>query len=92
MDFFDLMNAFWELVAGILVWLHVRAIMQSEGDVVGVSPWPVAWSVLWGVSSLALYIHLEYWASLVGNIAILCGNVVWLVLLARANVVLPERS
>lgn len=74
----DLINASFEAVGGMMVWMNVRAIMRDRivRGVSEASTW--AWS-LWGLWNLYYYPALGQWMSLAGAGVIVSGNVAWCV-------------
>lgn len=75
----DLVNAVFELWGGVAVWQNVRALWRDK-VVMGSSISAVAFFVCWGLWNLFYYPHLEQWASLVGAVFIVAGNLAWVAL------------
>ena len=76
----DLINGLFEFIAGILVWLNVRAVRRDKGYY-GVSLAPISLFALWGVWNLYYYPSLSQWWSFIGGINVVVANIVWVALM-----------
>lgn len=74
--YWDMGNAFFELIGSVLVWLNVRQLHRDK-EVKGYD-WRVTvfWTA-WGIFNLGFYPYLGLWLSLIGGISIVVANAVW---------------
>lgn len=79
MQFPDLINGLFELVAGVLSSMNVRAIYRDRGYS-GVHWLPTALFSSWGLWNLYYYPHLDQWLSFFGGLSICGVNLTWLYL------------
>ena len=80
----DLINGGFELLGAVFTW---RNYLQLRRDrrVAGVY-WPTtAFFAAWGLWNLVYYPALAQWASFIGGIALVAGNVAWVVLALRLH-------
>lgn len=81
MNYPDLINAAFEVVGGALCWVNVRRLKRDK-ETKGVY-WPVSiFFAAWGLWNLYFYAALGQWASWVGGILLVSGNLVWVVMAA----------
>lgn len=78
----DLINGAFELLAGLMVLNHCRAVLRDKA-VAGVSILSVAFMSAWGFWNLYYYPSLDQWASFAGGVMIVIANVVWVFLLLK---------
>jgi len=76
----DLINGILELLAGLFVLNHCRAVLKDKA-VKGVSIISVIFFTTWGFWNLYYYPSLNQWISFYGGIAIVTANTIWVVLL-----------
>jgi hypothetical protein len=76
----DLINGLFELVGGLFVFDHCRALYRDK-KVMGVSVIATGAFFAWGVWNLFYYPHLDQWLSFAGGIVIVSGNCLWLAML-----------
>lgn len=87
----DLINGGFELVGALFTW---RNFLQLRRDrtIAGVY-WPTtAFMVAWGLWNLVYYPSLAQWASFIGGVLLVAGNVAWVALairIMRADGTLP---
>lgn len=81
MSWQDGVNGAFELFGGFVLLLHVRRLYIDK-VLSGVSVVATAYFVTWGFWNLYYYPHLEQWISLVGAIAVVFVNVVWISMMA----------
>lgn len=75
----DLINGGLELGGGVMQLANVRRLRRDK-TVRGVD-WRVsAFFAIWGVWNLYYYPSLGQWASFTGGLAIVAGNIIWLLL------------
>jgi hypothetical protein len=72
----DLANAAFEVVGGLMVFDHCRALWRDK-EVKGVSIPATCMFVSWGIWNLYYYPMLEQWASFAGGLVIVTGNTLW---------------
>ena len=82
MTWADSINGFYELLGGLLILNHCRAVVRDKA-VAGVSIVSTALFTTWGVWNLYYYPHLDQWASFTGGIAIVLANALWVGLMLR---------
>lgn len=76
---FDLINGAFELGGAWFTWRNAYQL-YCDREVRGVY-WPMfGFFAGWGLWNLAYYPSLEQWASLVGAVALVLGNIAWLAL------------
>lgn len=78
----DIFNGAFELLGGIFVLNHCRAVWKDKA-VKGVSILSTAFFSAWGVWNLYYYPSLDQWWSFAGGLAIVGANVLWIALLLR---------
>ena len=75
----DTTNAAFEIVGSILIWRNVACLM-ADRQVKGVSLLVQLFMCCWGTWSGVYYGCLGHWWSLAGQVAMVAGNVTWLLL------------
>lgn len=76
----DIINGVvFELIAGGLLWLNVRAIYRDK-KVAGVDWRPFAFYACWGIWNPFYYWSLEQYWSVLGSIPVVSANITWLFL------------
>lgn len=84
----DTVNACFEAVAAVLVWLNVRRLARDR--VIRGVDWKVtAFTTAWGAWSVAYYVGLEHWFSCAASAGVCFGNATWTVIaigISRAEV------
>lgn len=78
----DAVNALLELVGGLFVLGHCRAVYRDRA-VKGVSILSTVFFLCWGMWNLYYYPSLGQWLSLAGGIFLTLANCLWVVLLIR---------
>lgn len=78
----DVINATFEVMGAIFVWSNV-VTLRRDRCVQGVNLSVSAFYGCWGVMASFYYISLGHWASLIGNVLILSGNLAWLTMALR---------
>lgn len=76
----DLINGLFELLGAVAIFGHVRRLLIDR-HVAGVSIPATFLFASWGFWNLFYYPHLGQWWSTAGAVAIVTGNVVWIVLM-----------
>lgn len=84
----DHVNACFELVGSVLLWLNVRRLWRDR-TVLGVSVWPSVFFCTWGLWNLFYYWALHQPVSLAASVGMLAAHFTWL---AMAIVFLRRRS
>lgn len=75
----DLINGSFELVGAYFTWRNFQELRQAR-QLRGVY-WPTtAFFSAWGIWNLVYYPALGQWASFVGGVLLVAGNVAWVVL------------
>lgn len=78
----DLTNGVFELLGGLFVLNHCRAVWKDKA-VKGVSIISTMFFTAWGVWNLYYYPSLNQWWSFVGGLAIVAANALWIYLLLK---------
>ena len=78
----DMINASFELFAGVVILLSVRRALQDK-VIKGVSIWMTAYFTLWGFWNLYYYPYLNQTCSFIGGISVVLANILWLVLMIK---------
>jgi len=78
----DLINGSFELLAGLFVLNHCRAVIRDKA-VKGVSIISVGFFTSWGFWNLFYYPHLDQWLSFFGGLFIVAANSIWVLLLLK---------
>jgi hypothetical protein len=80
----DLVNGAFELLGGVFVLDHCRAVYRDR-SVAGVSIPSTIFFTGWGVWNLYYYYYpsLGQWWSFVGGLSIVAANALWIALLLR---------
>lgn len=78
----DLINASFELLAGVMILNHCRVLMRDK-SVAGVSIVSTLFFVFWGVWNLFYYPHLGQMLSFYGGISITVANTFWIILMFK---------
>ncbi len=73
----DLINASFELISGLLVWMNVRQVYKDKGYA-GVWVPANVFFLLWGLWNLYYYPSLGQWFSFYGGLSIVAANSVWI--------------
>lgn len=73
----DHINAAFETVFAVLVWLNLRRLLIDK-RVEGVSLWVQGFGCLYGLWALVLYWSLGMWWSLSGQVVMSLGSISWL--------------
>jgi hypothetical protein len=79
---YDIVNGVFETVGALATWANVRRIRRDR-RVAGVNFYSMAFFAGWGLWNLIYYPHLDQWASFVGGVLLVSGNVVWTVYAIR---------
>jgi len=75
----DTINASFETIGGILIWLNVRRLWHDK--LIRGIDWQVTgffWA--WGLWNMIYYPSLHQWASFFGGLLMISGNTVWIAL------------
>ena len=72
----DIVNGVFELLGGFLTWMNCRKLRKDK-QVKGVCWSVTAFFSVWGLWNLYYYPCLGQWASFVGGIILVAGNLVW---------------
>jgi hypothetical protein len=81
-DVNDFINGVFELLAGLMVLNHCRAVIRDRA-VAGVSILSTVFFSLWGVWNLYYYPSLGQTWSFVGGLLIVAANFLWVALLVK---------
>lgn len=73
MDWFDLINGGFEIVAGFAQMLHIKSLYQHK-LVRGVHWFPIAFFTSWGLWNLVYYPSLGQWISFWGGVLLVSVN------------------
>ena len=76
MTWADGTNGFFELVGGLLILNHCRAVLHDKA-VKGVSIFSTSVFMLWGFWNLYYYPSLNQWLSFTGGLVIVFANFLW---------------
>jgi hypothetical protein len=76
----DSVNGVYESLGALFVLLNILKILHDQA-VRGVSVPAVAFFTSWGLWNLYYYPHLGQWCSLVGGVALVTANVIWVALM-----------
>lgn len=79
---FDAINASFEFIGGVMLWLNVRQVLRDK-QVHGVNAWSTAFFTLWGYWNILYYPGLNQWLSMLGGLVIVAANTTWVVLLFK---------
>lgn len=79
MTWADLVNGGFEGCGAVAIFANC-AVLRRDKRVRGVSPLVTAFFTSWGFWNLYYYPSLDQWASFVGGVAIVAGNLLWLTL------------
>ena len=82
MEWPDVVNGTYELLGGLFVLNHCRAVLRDK-TVAGVSIISVFCFTTWGFWNLFYYSHLNQWVSLIGGVFVTIANAVWTWLLLK---------
>lgn len=82
MDWPDIINGTFEILAGLFVLNHCRAVLRDKA-VAGVSIVSTVFFSFWGAWNLFYYPHLEQSVSFYGGIVIMAANIIWVTLLLK---------
>ena len=73
----DIINASFEGVAGLFIWLNVLRLYKDK-KIQGVHWLPTTVFVMWGFWNLYYYPHLSQYLSFIGGLLVVSANTVWL--------------
>ncbi len=74
----DLLNALFELVGAIAVWMNIW-VYAKDRSIKGVY-WPMSvFYCAWGIFNCYYYPSLHQWFSFYAGILVALGNIIWLV-------------
>ena len=76
----DLINGSFEMIAGFLTWMNVKAVYRDKGYK-GVSLPPITLFAIWGIWNLYYYPSLFQWLSFIGGINVVIANILWVFLM-----------
>jgi uncharacterized membrane protein YfcA len=76
MNWADLVNGLFELLAGVFVLMHCRQLYKDK-MVRGASVVATIFFTTWGFWNLYYYPSLEQWFSFVGGLGIVAANALW---------------
>jgi len=82
MNWADLTNGLFEVVGGLLVLNHCRAVLRDKA-VAGVSILSTAMFTLWGFWNIYYYPSLDQWFSFAGGLVIVAANALWVALMLK---------
>ena len=74
----DLINGFFELFGGVLLWKNVVQF-HNDKEIKGVHLSPVMFFAAWGYWNLYYYPSLDQWFSFTAGINIVTANTVWVI-------------
>jgi len=78
----DLVNGGFELLGAVLTWRNYVELRRAR-EIRGVY-WPTqAFFAAWGLWNLAYYPMLGQWASFIGGVMLVAGNMAWVGLAVR---------
>lgn len=86
----DQINAVYEFVGALLICLSIRRL-AIDGEVKGVSLWPVTFFATWGFWNLFYYPYLSQWWSFAGGLLMVTTNSIWLLQMAYFIWVAPPK-
>jgi hypothetical protein len=76
----DYINGLFELVGAYFTWMNAF-ILYKDKAIKGVY-WPTtAFFSAWGLWNLHYYPSLDQWASFVGGVILVSGNIMWVILI-----------
>ena len=75
----DSINGLFALVAGLLTWWNVW-VLYKEKEVKGVSWQVTGFFTAWSLWALYYYPAIGQWVSFVGELALVGGNLAWVIL------------
>lgn len=81
----DIINASFELVGIIAVWLNIRAVLRDKA-VKGVSVLNVLFFSLWGYWNIFYYPHLDqFWSGMAAGILAILNSIYFVLLMRYRN-------
>jgi hypothetical protein len=78
----DNVNGLYELLAGLFVLNHCRAVWKDK-SVKGVSIVSTMFFATWGIWNLYYYPSLGQWMSFFGGLSVVSANIFWIVLMLK---------
>lgn len=72
----DLINASFEVMGGVFVAMHIRAV-RIDKQVRGLSKYAILAFSVWGVWNIFYYPYLHQWISSVGAVFTAVGNAIY---------------
>ena len=75
----DYINGLFEFCGSFFIWMNVKRLYRDK-EVKG-AYWP-AWAffAVWGIWNLFYYPSLNQWASFLGGVLVVVGNIAWVAL------------
>lgn len=87
----DLINAAFELVGAVIVWLNVLKLYRDR-EIKGIY-WPTfAFFASWGLWNLFYYPSLEQWFSFFAGVVLTAGNIAWIAVAYSLNLLTKENA
>lgn len=81
----DIINGLFELVGAGLTWRNAWQL-RVDREIKGVY-WPTSvFFTAWGFWNLFYYPALDQWASFVGGVVLVSGNVAWVIMAANLEI------
>jgi len=72
----DHINALYEGIGSLLIWLSIRKLYQDK-EVKGVHIAPIIFFMSWGIWNLYYYPHLNQWYSFWAGCSMVTANMIW---------------
>lgn len=81
----DVINGLFELIGAFFTWRNYFQLRKDK-ELKGIY-WPlIAFMTLWGFWNLIYYPSLDQWCSFVGGLALVTGNLLWILLVLEIKV------
>lgn len=81
----DLINGSFELIGAFFTWRNAWQL-RKDREIKGVY-WPTTlFFAAWGLWNLVYYPALQQWASFIGGVALVAGNLAWVVMAVRLQI------
>ena len=81
----DLINGGFELIGAFFTWRNAWQL-RKDREIKGVY-WPTTlFFAAWGLWNLVYYPTLQQWASFIGGVALVAGNLAWVVMAVRLQI------
>ena len=81
----DLINGGFELIGAFFTWRNAWQL-RKDREIKGVY-WPTTlFFAAWGLWNLVYYPAMQQWASFIGGVALVAGNLAWVVMAVRLQI------